>query len=246
MIISRVSVQRPVFAIMISAAIIVVGWFSYRQLGLDLMPKTEAAVVNVNVSLPGASAEEVETQLTKPLEEAVNTINGIDELRASSDPGRANLNITFVLERDIEAATQDVRDKVAAAVRYFPKDTLPPVVTKADPDAAPVLTLVVSGPRSPKELTDIVDKQVKQILETVEDVGAITFIGDRHREIDLLLNADRLNAYGLTVDQVRAAVQKQDVDVPGGSFISGPAEVDLRTMGRIQKVDDFIRVILSY
>ena len=246
MIISRVSVQRPVFAIMISAAIIVVGWFSYRQLGLDLMPRTEAAVVNVNVSLPGASAEEVETQLTKPLEEAVNTINGIDELRASSDPGRGNLNITFVLERDIEAATQDVRDKVAAAVRYFPKDALPPVVTKADPDAAPVLTLVVSGPRSPKELTDIVDRQVKQILETVEDVGAITFVGDRHREIDLLLNADRLNAYGLTVDQVRAAVQKQDVDVPGGSFISGPAEVDLRTMGRIQKVDDFNRVILSY
>ena len=137
MIISRVSVQRPVFAIMVSAAIIVVGWFSYRQLGLDLMPKTDVPVVNVNVSLPGASAEEVETQLTKPLEEAVNTINGIDELRASSDPGRANLTISFVLERDIEAATQDVRDKVAAAVRYFPKDALPPVVTKADPDAAP-------------------------------------------------------------------------------------------------------------
>ena len=109
MIISRVSVQRPVFAIMISAAIIVIGWFSYRQLGLDLMPKTDVPVVNVQVQLPGASAEEVETQLTKPLEEAVNTINGIDELRASSDPGRANLNISFVLERDIESATQDVR-----------------------------------------------------------------------------------------------------------------------------------------
>ena len=103
MIISRVSVERPVFAIMISAAIIVVGWFSYRQLGLDLMPKTDVPIVNVQVQLPGASAEEVETQLTKPLEEAVNTINGIDELRASSDPGRANLNISFVLERDIES-----------------------------------------------------------------------------------------------------------------------------------------------
>src|SRR5262245_22891215 len=246
MIISRVSVQRPVFAIMISAAIIVVGWFSYRQLGLDLMPKTDVPVVNVQVQLLGASAEEVETQLTKPLEEAVNTINGIDELRASSDPGRANLNISFVLERDIESATQDVRDKIGAAARYFPKDTLPPVITKADPDAAPVLTLVVSGSRTPKELTTIVDKQVKQILETVEDVGAITFIGDRHREIDLLLNADRLNAYGLTVDQVRDAVQRQDVEVPGGSFISGPAEIDLRTMGRMQNVDDFNRIILAY
>src|SRR5207237_8768928 len=151
---------------MISAAIIVVGRFSYRQLGLDLMPKTDVPVVNVNVQLPGASAEEIETQLTKPLEEAVNTINGIDELRASSDPGRANLNISFVLERDIEAATQDVRDKVAAAVRYFPKDTLPPVVTKADPDGAPVLTIVVSGPRSPKELTDIVDNHGKHTLAT--------------------------------------------------------------------------------
>jgi hydrophobic/amphiphilic exporter-1 (mainly G- bacteria), HAE1 family len=231
---------------MISAAILVVGWFSYRELGLDLMPKTDVPVVNVQVQLPGASAEEVETQLTKPLEEAVNTINGIDELRASSDPGRANLNISFVLERDIESATQDVRDKIGAAARYFPKDTLPPVITKADPDAAPVLTLVVSGSRTPKELTTIVDKQVKQILETVEDVGAITFIGDRHREIDLLLNADRLNAYGLTVDQVRDAVQRQDVEVPGGSFISGPAEIDLRTMGRMQTVDDFNRIILAY
>ena len=231
---------------MISAAILVVGWFSYRELGLDLMPKTDVPVVNVQVQLPGASAEEVETQLTKPLEEAVNTINGIDELRASSDPGRANLNISFVLERDIESATQDVRDKIGAAARYFPKDTLPPVITKADPDAAPVLTLVVSGSRTPKELTTIVDKQVKQILETVEDVGAITFIGDRHREIDLFLNADRLNAYGLTVDQVRDAVQRQDVEVPGGSFISGPAEIDLRTMGRMQNVDDFNRIILAY
>jgi HAE1 family hydrophobic/amphiphilic exporter-1 len=231
---------------MISAAILVVGWFSYRELGLDLMPKTDVPVVNVQVQLPGASAEEVETQLTKPLEEAVNTINGIDELRASSDPGRANLNISFVLERDIESATQDVRDKIGAAARYFPKDTLPPVITKADPDAAPVLTLVVSGSRTPKELTTIVDKQVKQILETVEDVGAITFIGDRHREIDLLLNADRLNAYGLTVDQVRDAVQRQDVEVPGGSFISGPAEIDLRTMGRMQNVEDFNRIILAY
>jgi HAE1 family hydrophobic/amphiphilic exporter-1 len=246
MIISRVSVQRPVFAIMISAAIIVVGWFSYRQLGLDLMPKTDIPVVNVSVQLPGASAEEVETTLTKPLEEAVNSINGIDELRASSDPGRANVTISFVLERDIEAATQDVRDKVAAAVRNFPKDALAPVVTKADPDAAPILTLVISGQRSPKELTQIVDKQIKQILETVQDVGSITFIGDRHREIELFLNPDKLNAYGLTVDQVRSAVQKQDVEVPGGSFIAGPAEVDLRTMGRMQNVQDFNKIILAY
>ena len=135
--------------------------------------------------------------------------------------------------------------KVATVVRNFPRDTLPPVIQKIDPDAAPILTLVVSGSRSAKELTEIADKQIKQVLETVKDVGAITFIGDRHREIDLLLNADRLNAYGLTVDQVQQAVQRQDVEIPGGSFVSGPAEISLRTMGRIQNVDDFNRIIVS-
>jgi hydrophobic/amphiphilic exporter-1 (mainly G- bacteria), HAE1 family len=246
MILSRVSVNRPVFAIMLTAAIVVTGWFSYRQLGLDLMPKTDPPIVSVSVSLPGASAEEIETEITKPIEEAVNTINGIDELRASSDEGSSRVTITFVLERNIEGAVQDVRDKVAAVVRAFPRDTFPPVIQKVDPDAAPVLTLVVSGSRSAKELTDLSDKQIKQVLETVQDVGAITFVGDRHREIDLLLNPDRLNAYGLTVDQVQQAVQRQDVEVPGGSFVSGPAEISLRTMGRIQNVDDFNKIILTY
>ena len=109
-----------------------------------------------------------------------------------------------------------------------------------------ILTLVVFSKRSPKEITQIADLQIKQVLESVQDVGAVNFVGDRHREIDLLLNADRLNAYNLTVDQVRSAVQRQDVEVPGGSFITGPAEVDLRTMGRIQNVADFNHVVLAY
>lgn len=245
MIISRVSVNRPVFAVMLTAAIVVTGWFSYRQLGLDLMPKTEPPVVSVTASLPGASAEEIETEITKPLEQAVNTINGIDEIRATSEEGSARLTIAFVLERDIDSAVQDVRDKVVWGSRNFPRDARAPLVQKVDPESAPILTLVVSGPRSARELTQIVDKQVKQVIETVKGVGAIAFIGDRIREIDLLLNADRLNAYGLTVDQVRQAVQRQDVNVPGGSFVSGPAEIGVRTMGRIQNVDDFNRIIIS-
>ncbi len=108
-----VSVRRPVFAVMMSAALIVLGWFSYRELGLDLMPKTDYPTVTVGASLPGASAEEIETTVTKPIEAAVNTINGIDELRCSSSQGSARCSVTFVLEREIEAATQDVRDKVA-------------------------------------------------------------------------------------------------------------------------------------
>jgi HAE1 family hydrophobic/amphiphilic exporter-1 len=241
-----VSVKRPVFAIMLAAALILLGGFSYGQLGLDLMPKTDSPVVSVNVNLPGASAEEVETQLTKPIEEVVNTISGIDELRANSDQGSSRVNITFTLERDIESATQDVRDKVGTIVGRFPRDARPPVIQKQDPDAQPVLSFGVYGPRSQKELTEIADKRIKQVLETVKDVGSVGFFGDRRREIQLLVNADRLNAYGLTIDSVRLAVQRQNVEVPGGSFVSGPAETALRTMGRIKNVEDFNKIIIAY
>jgi HAE1 family hydrophobic/amphiphilic exporter-1 len=241
-----VSIRRPVFAFMMTIAIVVLGVFSYRNLGLDLMPKTDYPMVTVNTRLSGASAEEIETQLTKPVEEVVNTINGIDELRANSDQGSSRVMITFVLERDIEAATQDVRDKVATVVNQFPRDTLPPTIQKMDPDSAPILTLVVSGQRSQKEISEITNKKLKEVLETVQDVGEVTFMGERRREIQLLLNADRLNAYGLTVEQVRSAVSRQNVEIPGGTFIAGPSEIALRTMGRIRNVDDFNRIILAY
>jgi HAE1 family hydrophobic/amphiphilic exporter-1 len=185
-----VSVRRPVFAVMMSAALIVLGWFSYRDLGLDLMPRTDSPTVFVRSGLQGASAEEIETTITRPIEAAVNTINGIEELRCGSNQGNGNCTITFVLEREIEAATQDVRDKVATV--RFPRDTEPPVVSKIDPDAAPILTLVVFSPRAPKEITQIADTQIKQVLETVQDVGEVSFFGDRRREIRVLLDPNRL------------------------------------------------------
>jgi HAE1 family hydrophobic/amphiphilic exporter-1 len=231
---------------MMSIGLVVLGLFSYRDLGLDLMPKTDYPLVFVSTLLPGASAEEIEAQISKPIEEVVNSISGIDELRSFSDQGVSRVMITFNLEKDINVAVQEVRDKVATIVSQFPRDTLPSTINKVDPDAAPVLTVAVSGDRSPKEITEIVDKQIKQSLETVKDVGEVTFIGDRRREIQLLLNADRMNAYGLTVDQVRAAVQRQNVEIPGGTFIAGPSEIALRTMGRIDKVEDFNRIILAY
>jgi HAE1 family hydrophobic/amphiphilic exporter-1 len=245
-VLSDVSVRRPVFAVMMTAALIVLGAFSYRELGLDLMPKTDVPVVTVNISLPGASAEEVETQITKRVEEAVNSISGIDELRANSDTGSSRVSITFFMERDIESATQDVRDKVATIVGQFPQDTKPPQIQKIDPDAAPILAFALYGPRAPKELAEIAEKRIKQDLETLPDVGAVSMMGERKREIQLLVNPDRLNAYGLTVDQVRAAVIRQNVEIPGGSFVAGPAEVSLRTMGRIRNVNDFERIVLTY
>src|SRR5689334_6057086 len=246
MSLAEVSVKRPVFAIMMTLALIVLGAVSYESLGLDLMPKTDAPVVSVQANLPGASAEEIETQITKRIEEAVNTISGIDELRASSDQGNSRVTINFTLERDIESATQDVRDKLAQIVNQFPRDTRPLQITKMDPDAQPVFGFAVYGPRAPKEITEIAEKRVKQDLETVKDVGSVGYNGERKREIQLMLNADRLNAYGLTVDQVRNAVQRQNVEIPGGQFTNGAAEIALRTMGRIRNVEDFNRIVISY
>ncbi|MBZ5556797.1 MAG: efflux RND transporter permease subunit [Acidobacteriia bacterium] len=243
---AEISVKRPVFAIMMTAALIVLGAVSYESLGLDLMPKTDAPVVSVSANLPGASAEEIETTITKRIEEAVNTISGIDELRASSDQGNSRVTITFTLEREIESATQDVRDKLAQIVNQFPRDTRPLQITKMDPDAQPIFGFAVYGPRAPKEITEIAEKRVKQELETVKDVGSVGYNGERKREIQLMLNADRLNAYGLTVDQVRTAVERQNVEIPGGQFTSGAADVALRTMGRIKNVEDFNRIIISY
>ena len=244
--IADVSIRRPVFAFMMSAAILVLGLASYSQLGLDLMPKTDMPVVFVQTSLPGASAEEIETQITKPIEEVVNTIAGIDELRSTSQQGASRVIIQFVLERNIESAVQDVRDKVATIVNRFPTDTLPSTIQKIDPDSNPILTIAISGQRSQKEVSEIVDKQIKQNLETINGVGEVSFSGNRPREIHLLLDKNRMNAYNLTVDQVRQAVQRQNVEIPGGSFIAGPAEIAMRTMGRIQNVEDFNQIIIAY
>src|SRR5437867_10345857 len=243
--IADVSINRPVFAIMMSLAVVTLGMFSYRTLGVDLMPKTDQPQVNVNAQLPGASPEEMESSIAKKIEENVNTISGIDELRTNSSSGFVSSNITFNLERDMESAVQDVRDKLGTIQNQFPRDTQPIRISKYDPDSAPILTLAISGDRDPKELTEIIDKKIKQVLETVNNVGGIDFNGDRRRQIQLLLDADRLTAYGLTADQVRNAIERQNIEIPGGNFIAGTSEINLRTMGRLMNLTDFNKIILS-
>src|SRR2546426_2233326 len=242
---AEVCIRRPVFAIMMSTALVTLGVFSYRTLGVDLMPKTEPPNVNIQIPLPGASAEEVESSITKPVEEVVNTIAGIDELRTNSNQGNMNANITFVLERDMDAAIQDVRDKIVQVQGRFPRDTQIARVNKQDPDQAPILTLAISGDRDPREITEIVDKKLKQPLETINGVGGIEFNGDRRRQIQLLLDGDRLTAYGLTAEQVRNSIERQNIEIPGGNFIAGSAEIALRTMGRLTNLRDFGKIVLS-
>src|SRR6185295_4974937 len=170
---------------------------------------------------------------------------GIDELRANSNQGNTNVNVNFNLEKDMNVAVQDVRDKIGPIVNQFGRDASAPVIQKADPDSGSVLTIAIYGDRDFKELSEIVDEQIKQVLETTSGVAEIEFSGERRRQIQILLNADRLYAYGVTVDQVRNAIQRQNVEIPGGTFISGPNQIALRTLGRLSNVPDFNRIILS-
>ncbi|HEY7513007.1 MAG TPA: efflux RND transporter permease subunit, partial [Vicinamibacteria bacterium] len=165
MTLAEICVKRGVFAVMLITFLVVLGIFSFRELGVDLFPRADPATVNISVRLPGATPEEVTTQVVLPLEEALSTISGLDEMTSTSMEGNARIRCQFVLEREIESAAQDVREKIAGALSNLPPNILPPIIQKADPDADPVLTLVVAGDRSLRETTEIADKRIKRVLE---------------------------------------------------------------------------------
>jgi len=240
-----VFIRRPVFATMLTALLVVLGLFSYKDLGVDLFPNIELPVVTVTTSLKGASPEEIETQIAKPIEEIVNTTSGIDELRSVSLEGVSVVTVTFTLERKLADAAQDVRDKVASILRLLPEGTDPPVVAKFDVESLATLSLAISGARDLREVTEIADKTIKPALETVDGVGAVLLVGGTRRAVNVWLDAERLDAYRISAQAVKAALQVENVEIPGGRVDRGRAEQVLRTMGRIEKVEDFNRLIVA-
>ena len=245
MSIAALCVQRPVFAAMLISFLVVLGIFSFRDLGVDLFPRTDPATVTINVQLLGASAEEVSTQVILPLEEAVSSVSGLDELTSEASEGNARITCKFVLERDTEGAAQDVREKVSGAIKLLPPNILPPTIAKDDPDSDPVLSLLISGGRNLRETTEVADKQIKRALETVNGVGEVALTGGRLRQIRVFGDAEKLNAYGITIDQLETAVQNQNVEIPGGSIRRGPSIMGVRTLGRIEAADEFNDIIVA-
>ncbi len=238
-------IRRPVFATMLNVLLLIVGWASFRELGVDQIPNVELPIITVTTTLRGASPEEVETSVTKPIEEIINTVEGLDELSSSSREGVAYVTATFLLSRNRDLAAQDVRDKVNSILARLPPSVDPPIVDKFEVDAVPVLTVAVSGSRDLRELTYLADKQLKQNLETVPEVGAISLIGARARAIQVAVDVDRLRAFNLTVEDVRAALAAQNIEVPGGRVEQGTRELVLRTLGRLESVAEFDRLIVS-
>jgi len=225
--------------------LVVMGVFSFVDLGVDLFPQSDPATVYVRLRMPGASPEEMVSQVVLPIEESVAAISGIEELRAYVLEGTANVMLTFVLERDIGEAVEDVREKVSAAMRRLPPNMLPPVVQKAEVDREPVVTLAVSGPRPIRELTEIADKQVRRALETVDGVAAIDLSGTRARQINIFMDLNKLSGYSLTAQDVERSVRSENIEMPGGRIVRGPSEMGVRTMGRVSSVDEFNNIIIK-
>lgn len=242
---TEICVKHPVFTVMLIAFLVTLGVFSYRGLAVDLFPKADPATVDVSVNLPGATPEEMITGVVLPLEDAISSVSGIDEITVYSSEGFADLTCTFVLERDIEGAAQDIREKVAAAINQLPRETLPPVITKEDPQSDPIMTLLVSGSMSRRELTEIADKQVRRAIQTVDGVGSVDLNGGQERQIRVLLDAQKLTSHNFTVLDVRQALQRENIEAPGGRMITGPQELGVRTLGRVTSADQFSDVVVG-
>ncbi|MDP2996935.1 MAG: efflux RND transporter permease subunit [Bryobacterales bacterium] len=242
---SEICVQRPVFAFMLIMFLVVMGVFSFLDLNVDLFPRSDPATVYCRVRLPGASPEEVTSQVVMPLEEAIASVSGIDEMRAMVGEGSATVIVTFVLEKDIGEAAEDVREKVSGAMQRLPPNVLPPTVAKADPDSDPVITLAVSGDRTPRELTEIADKNIRRALETVDGVGGVSIAGGRKRQINVLLDIDKLSGYRLTAQDVHTAIKQENIEAPGGRIVRGATEVGVRTLGRVDEVREFNDIIVK-
>ena len=245
MTISDVCIKRPVFTWVLVAIPVVLGLVSYNRLGVDLFPNVDFPVCSVRTTLSGASVEEMETSVTKPIEDIINTVSGIDELRSTTSEGVSIVTVQFQLSKNTDAGAQEVRDKVSSILQSLPEGTEAPIVEKFDTGATPIMTIAVSGRRDFREVTEIARKQLKERLETVNGVGAISLIGGRTRAMNVEVDADKLASYNLSIEEVRVALRRQNLEVPGGRIDQGPRELVVRTLGRLTTAQQFNDLIVA-
>lgn len=242
---AEICVKRPVFALMLVMALVVAGLVAFPSLGIDRFPSTDLPTVIVRTNYPGAASQEVESEVSQLVEDAVSTVAGIEELRSVSNDGSSLVLITFSLTRDIDAAVQDVRDAVSAVSNRLPRTIDPPVVQKSDLDSSPIMSIAVSGEKSASELYLLADRYVKGVIESSPGVGLVSISGVAERAIKIDIDAKRLAAYQLSIAQVRDAVARQNTEVPGGRVDEGLRERSLRTLGRVSDAKDFPELVIE-
>lgn len=228
---ANISVRRAVFAPVLMLAIFVIGTASYRSLGIDFFPNVDFPMVSVITRFEGAAPKEVESEITDKIEAVVNTIAGIDELRSISSEGVSQVFLTFRMEKNVDVAAQEVRDKVSQALPELPKGVDQPVVQKIDPDASPIMYLALEADQSIREITEIADKKVRRSLENISGVGQVSIIGGRKRQINVMVDTDALRGFGLTAGDVQRAITSQNLAAPGGTVETGPHNLTLRVRG---------------
>jgi hydrophobic/amphiphilic exporter-1 (mainly G- bacteria), HAE1 family len=242
---AQICVRRPVFAGVLMLVIVVLGGVGYTRLGLDQFPNIDLPFVLVTTTLEGAAPQEVETDISDKIEGAVNTIDGIDELRSTSSEGFSQVAIAFKLDKGADIAAQDVRDKVSNVLRDLPRGIDAPIVSKVDPQASPVLLVALRSQLPMREVTEIADKRVRRQIESISGVGQVSIIGGRAREIHVRMDPVKLRAFNLSAVDVQRALGSQNLTTPGGSIDTGPQAITLRIQGRVNTVDELSRIVLS-
>src|SRR4029078_823523 len=212
---AELCVRAPFFATVLVLSLVVVGWFAYLQLGVDRFPKVDFPTITITTTLTGAAPEEIETDSTDKIKKAVNTISGIDQLQSISSEGVSQVIVQFVLEKNADVAAQEVRDKVNAVLGDLPRDADPPILQKFEPDSIPVLSIALSGPAPIRDITEFADKKLRRRIESINGVVQVLIIGGRPRQVNVVVDTEKLASLGLTTAQVNAALQSQNVQIPG-------------------------------
>src|SRR5436190_16883072 len=237
-------IRRPVFAWVLVLSLTVVGLFAFGQLRVDRFPNVDIPTISVTTRLPGAAPEQIETEVTDKIEEAVNTISEIDTLSSTSSEGISIVVVSFKLEKNADVAAQEVRDRINRVMPQLPRTVLQPTVEKLDFTAAPVITVAVTADKPVRDITEFADRVLRRRLESSDGVGQVVVIGGRKRQVNLWLDPALLRAQRLSVNDVARALQSQNADVPGGRMDQGGQTVTLRTRGRIETIDGFGDVVL--
>ena len=246
MFLPEISIKRPVFITMVGIALIVFGIVAFPRLALDLFPKIDFPVVNITTKLVGASPEIMEVDVTDNIEEAVNTINGVKSITSRSMEEYSIVTVEFYLERNLEQAAQDVRDKVAAVRNRLPRDTEPPVIEKISPEDQPIVWIAVWGDRSIRDLTHYADKVLKRDIEKIPGVGSVTMSGGRTRQVRIWIDRQRMDAASLTADDIKAALGQEHREIPGGRVENIRTEYIVKTKGEYETPEAFNDLVIAY
>ncbi|HMQ75306.1 MAG TPA: efflux RND transporter permease subunit [Flavobacteriales bacterium] len=245
MTISSISINRPVLATVISILIVLFGGIGFTFLGVREYPSVDPPIITVTTNYVGANADVVESQITEVLEESINGIAGIRTLTSVSSDGRSTITVEFELDVDLEAAANDVRDRVSRSVRNLPADVEPPIVAKSDADSSPILSMTIqSDQRSLLELSQIANDNFKERLQTIPGVSAINIWGDKKYSMKLLLDPVKMAGLGITPADVRAALDRENVELPAGRIEGFRTELSIRTLGRLTTPEQFNDLIL--